>query len=183
MTARHLFCAALLSIAFSTFAQTPSAPNPQATTGQDGVLSSSVAEKLLPSAILFKGQLAPVQARNSGVLRLPAGAIVVASLVDSSGYSSGVRERFQFFLYTEAPLQLSPTKVLPSGFYGAGFLADNTMVVLDVSGHDILTTPTLADPSLKRPRPLQMLSMPGTGEVRLYLGRSYVTLNAVINRR
>ena len=102
--------------------------------------------------------------------------MTIVSLVDSSGYSSGVRERFQFFLYTETPLQLAPNKVLPSGFYGAGFLADNTMVVLDVASRDVMVVPTTADPSMSRPRPLQIVSAAGSGETRLYLGRSYIAL-------
>ena len=96
-------------------------------------------------------------------------------MVDSSGYSSGIRERYQFFFYTELPLPLGAHTLAP-GFYGAGFIADNTMVVLTVDGHDLFTAPTTTDPSLKRPRPLQILAGSGRGEYRLYLGRSYITL-------
>ena len=115
-----------------------------------GILSAASTEKLLPAAILFKGQLAPVQARNSGAVRHADGTLTIVSLVDSSGYSSGVRERFQFFLYTETPLQLGVNKVLPSGFYGGGFLADGTMVVLDVAGRDVMVVPTTADATMTR---------------------------------
>ncbi len=165
-------------LAAATVAQTaPAAANATSTPGQSiGILPAASTEKLLPASILFKGQLAPVQARNSGALRHPNGSLTIVSLVDNSGYSSGVRERFQFFLYTEVPLELAPNKVLPAGFYGAGFLADNTMVVLDVASHDVMIVPTTADPSLSRPRPLQMLS--ASGETRLYLGRSYIILRA-----
>ena len=151
---------------------------PSAGTSQQpaGILSPASTEKLLPAAILFKGQLAPVQARNSGAVRHADGTMTIVSLVDSSGYSSGVRERFQFFLYTETPLELAPNKVLPSGFYGAGFLADNTMVVLDVASRDVMVVPTTADPSMTRPRPLQVVSAASSGETRLYLGRSYIAL-------
>ncbi len=177
---RTLLCAALVSLPClpPSLAQGPPAnPAPTiAATLPTGILSPEATEKLLPSSILFKGQLAPVQARNSGAMRLPNGAMIVASLVDSSGYSSGVRERFQFFLYTEVPLQLSADKTLPAGFYGAGFLANNTMTVLDVASHDLLSLPTLSDPNLHRPRPLQLLHDSAADEDRLYLGRSYIVI-------
>ena len=164
----------------ATAPQTSEPPSAGAAQHQIGILSAASTEKLLPAAILFKGQLAPVQARNSGAIRHPDGSLTVVSLVDSSGYSSGVRERFQFFLYTEVPLQLAPNKVLPSGFYGAGFLADNTMVVLDVASHDLMVVPTTADPSTSRPRPLQLRSAGPSGETRLYLGRSYIVLRPML---
>ena len=193
---QRLLLLSTLTLALSSSAQSPSAPTvsalgylasaaapqspvpPSAGTTQQqiGILSPAATEKLLPAAILFKGQLAPVQSRNSGAIRHPDGSLTVVSLVDSSGYSSGVRERFQLFLYTEVPLQLAPNKVLPSGFYGAGFLADNTMVVLDVASRDVMIVATTADPSMSRPRPLQLRSASASGETRLYLGRSYIAL-------
>lgn len=182
MIPRTLLYAAILSFVSLASAQnTPDASTPASTSSAasaqpTGILPAAAAEKLLPPAILFKSQLAPVQARNSGVMRLPSGALLIASLVDNSGYSSGVRERFQFFLYTEVPLQLTASKLLPVGFYGAGFLADNTMVVLDVAGHDVMTAPTMTDAAMKRPRPLQIMNDPASGENRLYLGRSYIVL-------
>lgn len=180
VNARSLLCAALLSLPSLLPAQSPPADPPPITTAANalpvGILPAAETEKLLPSSVLFKSQLAPVQGRNSGAMRLPGGALIVASLVDSSGYSSGVRERFQFFLYTEVPLQLAAGKILPIGFYGAGFLADNTMIVLDVASHDLMKVPTLTDPALRRPRPLQLLHDATANEDRLYLGRSYLVI-------
>lgn len=139
-----------------------------------GVLTEALTEKLLPATVLYKGQQAPVQARNSGAVRFPDGSLVITSMVDSSGYSTGVRERYQFFLYTERALRFGE-KTLPPGFYGGGFLQDNTLLVTDVSGHDVLSTATTTDAGFKRPRPLQILSAPDGG-FRLYLGRAFVTL-------
>lgn len=166
----------LLSAALAV-PQDPSPAPAQAAALPVGILPAAATENLLPAAILFKGQLAPVQARNSGAIRHSDGTMTIVALVDSSGYSSSVRDRFQFFLYTETPLQLATGKVLPSGFYGGGFLADNTMVVLNVASRDIMIVPTAPDPSLARPRPLQLLP-DASGNTRLYLGRSYIVLRA-----
>ena len=174
MILRSLALALTLVAPLAGRAQMASAPA-AASTKQAGVLPAAQAEALLPNAILYKGQLAPVQARNAGAIRLADGTLIVASLIDNSGYSSGVRERFQFFLYTERPLRFG-AKTLPPGCYGAGFLADNTMAVMDVGNHDLFTAATSNDPAMKRPRPLQIVAGPGAGEFRLYLGRAYIAL-------
>lgn len=177
MTKRCFVLALLLASPVLAFTQTAAPAAAISEQQPTGLLSSAMTEKLLPPSVLYKGQQAPVQIRNSGAIRYPDGALIIASLVDSSGYSTGVREKYQFFLYTEKTLSLGE-KTLPPGFYGAGFLANNTLVVTDVSGRDLLTTPTSTDAAFKRPRPLQILASPDGSSFRLYLGRSYVTLPA-----
>ena len=177
MTKRSFVLALLLaspSLAFTQTAAPAAAVSEQQTSG---LLSAALTEKLLPPSVLYKGQQAPVQTRNSGAIRYPDGSLVITSLVDSSGYSTGVREKYQFFLYTERTLSFGG-KTLSPGFYGAGFLANNTLVITDVSGRDLITTPTTSDATFKRPRPLQILASPDGSSYRLYLGRSYVTLPA-----
>ena len=174
-----LVFALLLVPSSFTSAQTSSPAASTSTTEQQptGVLPLAITEKLLPPSVLYKGQQAPVQSRNSGAIRYADGTLLITSLVDSSGYSTSVREKYQFFLYTEKSLSFSG-KTLAPGFYGAGFLANNTLVITDVSGQDLITTPTLIDTSFKRPRPLQIIASPDGAEYRLYLGRSYVVLPA-----
>ena len=178
MIKKRVFVLALVLLSPSfAFTQTP--PSASTTTVQQqqpiGLLTADLTEKLLPPSVLYKGQQAPVQSRNSGAIRYADGALVIVSLVDSSGYSTGVREKYQFFIYTERTLSFGGKDLNP-GFYGAGFLANNTLVVTDVSGRDLITAPTATDSAFKRPRPLQVVASPDGGQFRLYLGRSYVTL-------
>ena len=177
MTKRSFVLALLLASPSLAFTQTASPAIAVSEQQPSGLLSAALTEKLLPPSVLYKGQQAPVQTRNSGAIRYPDGALVITSLVDSSGYSTGVREKYQFFLYTERTLSFGG-KTLQPGFYGAGFLANNTLVITDVSGHDLITTPTTSDATFKRPRPLQILASPDGSGFRLYLGRAYVTLPA-----
>ena len=163
--------------AFTQTSSSPAAPSAAVQQQPVGLLSPDLTEKLLPPSVLYKGQQAPVQSRNSGAIRYPDGALLIVSLVDSSGYSTGVREKYQFFLYTERSLSFNGKSLNP-GFYGAGFLANNTLVITDVSGRDLITTPTTTDAALKRPRPLQIFASPDGSNLRLYLGRSFVTLPA-----
>jgi len=46
---------------------------------------------------------------------------VLAGLVDTSGYSTGVASKYQGYLITEVPLKIGG-KRLPAGAYGFGFL-------------------------------------------------------------
>ncbi len=176
MMTKRSFVLALL-FASPGFALTQTTPSTTTVNEQQpiGILSPALTERLLPPSVLYKGQQAPVQSRNSGAIRYADGSLVITSMVDSSGYSTGVREKYQFFLYTERTLTFG-SKALAPGFYGAGFMADNTLVITDVSGQDLITTPTTTDAGFKRPRPLQIIASPEGNTFRLYLGRSYVTL-------
>ncbi len=138
-----------------------------------GVLPAAQLERLLPPSVYFQGQSAPLQLRNAAGFRDQSRGILWAGLVDNSGYSTGVRERYQFYLVSESAITIAGHK-LPAGAYGAGFLSDGTLLIMDVGGHDLLKGKVENDASLKRPRPLQMIADGQT--VRLYVGRQYVSI-------
>lgn len=147
----------------------------QPATPSKGVLSATETQKLVPPAVFFQGQTATTQLRNSGAVRLDNGGLIIATLVDTGGYSSAIRERYQFYLLTDASLLIGDKHVGP-GAYGCGFLQDGVLVVMDLAGNDIFRTPIVKDPEMTRPRPLQIQAGKSAGEFRLYLGRDYVTI-------
>ena len=168
----------LLSIALLLPPAAPSSPQspPSASdAAAPALLAPDQINKLLPPSVFFRGQTAPLQLRNAAAARFGDGALLFASLVDTSGYSTSVRERYQFYLVTEVPLTLGE-KTLPAGAYGAGFLEDGTFVVMDIGGHDVLLARTERDQTMRRPRPLQLVPGSTPQELRLYLGRSYAVL-------
>jgi len=65
------------------------------------ILKAPDMDKLLPATVFFRGQVASVQARNSGGIKLPDGMFVEAALVDTSGYSTGIQQKYQAYLITE----------------------------------------------------------------------------------
>jgi hypothetical protein len=141
-----------------------------------GVVSAMEIQKLMPTGVFFQGQTATVQIRNSFGMRFPGGGLTLAGMVDTGGYSSAIRDRYQFYLLTDTPIEIAGKKLAP-GSYGCGFLADG-LLVMDLGGHDLFKTATTKDAGMARPRPLQMTS--GTAnEVRLYLGRDFVTIRQV----
>ncbi|HEY1767853.1 MAG TPA: hypothetical protein VGG26_09365 [Terracidiphilus sp.] len=143
--------------------------------GSDAVLKAAEVQKLLPASVYYAGQSATTQLRNSGGVKFADGHYVLATLVDTSGYSTGVAAKYQGYLITEVPLQVGGQS-LPVGAYGIGFVADNKFVVTDVGAHDVLTVSTADDAAMKRPMPLQVIADPAGG-FRLYAGRTYVRFN------
>ena len=183
MRYRSLLASTLMLIAFSpvfnplaAMAQQPKSVS--ATAKPAGLLPQTELEKLLPPSVFFQGQSAPLQLRNAAAVRFPDNAILFASLVDNSGYSTGIRERYQFYLVTETAIEIAGKQLSP-GAYGAGFLDDGSFLIMDIGGHDLMTTATAADDTLHRPRPLQLVAGSAQGEFRLYLGRRYAVLRRV----
>jgi hypothetical protein len=145
---------------------------------KEGVMSAAeVGGKLFPDKVFFRGQSAPVQARNSGGVRYRDGFMVLGALVDNSGYSSGVRERYQGYLMTEVPIEIG-VQALKPGVYGFGFLDGGKFVVMDIGANDLFRISSTKDADIKRPVPLQFTA--GTGGVyRLYKGREFVEFHRV----
>jgi len=140
--------------------------------GSGTVLKAADAEKVIPASVFYRGRSATTQLRNSGGVKFSDGYFVLSSLVDTSGYSTAVAEKYQAYFITEVPITIGGKK-LGAGAYGVGFIADNKFVVTDVGGHDVFTVDNSTDSELKRPMPLQVMADAGGG-FRLYAGRKYV---------
>jgi hypothetical protein len=138
----------------------------------DTVLKAADVQKLLPQAVYYRGQTATTQLRNSGGVKFADGLFVLATLVDTSGYSSDVATKYQGYLIAEAAMKIGGEN-LPAGIYGVGFNGGNKFVVTDVGADDLLTVSYSVDKGIKRPMPMQVLADPAGG-FRLYAGRKYV---------
>jgi hypothetical protein len=143
--------------------------------GGDTVLKPADTQKLLPASVFYRAQSATTQLRNSGGVKFADGYFVLATMVDTSGYSSDVASKYQAYFITEVPIKIGGQS-LPAGVYGVGFVADNKFIVTDVGAHDVLTVNSGEDAGLKRPTPLQVMADPAGG-FRLYSGRRYVSFS------
>ncbi|HXX16448.1 MAG TPA: hypothetical protein VEJ47_16225 [Candidatus Eremiobacteraceae bacterium] len=140
--------------------------------GKEAVLKAAETGKLFPEKVFFRGQSATVQARNSSGVRYDDGFVVMAALVDSSGYSSGLKEKYQGYLINEVPVEIGGQTLKP-GQYGFGFVEGNKFVVMDVGANEVLQANSTKDTEMKRPVPLQIVST-APGKYKLYKGRDYV---------
>jgi hypothetical protein len=135
------------------------------------LLGADEVKRMTPTEYFFRGQKAPVQVRNSTGVQLANGAVVMAALVDSSGYSTAIQQKYQGLLITEVKLNIGGAD-LPPGQYGFGFIADNKFVVMDVGNNDVLTTTYQTDQTLTRAVPLKLIE--ADGGYRLYAGKKWV---------
>ena len=140
---------------------------------KDTVLKASdIKPKLFPESVFFRGQTAPAQMRNTGGIHFSDDLYVLAGLVDNSGYSTGIREKYQAYFITEVTLQFGAQTLKP-GAYGAGFMEGGKFVVLDLAANDIFQVVSRKDAEIKRPVPLQVAAAEN-GKYRLYAGREFV---------
>jgi len=138
------------------------------------ILTGDALKKVIPSAYFFAGQSAPVQMRNSVALKTSGGHFVLAGLVDTSGYSTAIQEKYQGFFITESKITFDGGKLDP-GQYGFGF-KDGKFLVMNVAATDVVSVSSKNDEQLKHAVPLK-LEKDGDG-YRLYAGKDYVGFKA-----
>ena len=139
------------------------------------VLSSDELKKAVPTEYFFRGQKAPVQLRNAVGFQLADGKMMLAALVDASGYSTAIQQKYQGMLITETKLNAGGSS-LPPGQYGFGFTADNKFVVMDVANSDVLSASYQTDQALQHAVPLKLVE-DGTG-YKLYAGKKWIAVKA-----
>jgi len=148
--------------------------SPSSAQAKDVVLKASdITPKLFPEAVFFRGQSAPVQMRNTGGVHFANDLYMLAGMVDNSGYSSGIRQKYQAYLLTEVPLQIGGQAVKP-GAYGFGFLEGGKFILLDLGANDLFQVASSRDAELKRPTPFQIVATADACKYRLYMGREFV---------
>ena len=171
----HLRVAFLVALAFisipSLLAVAQTAPVQAGT-----ILHPADATKILPASVFFRGQSATIQGRNSGGVHFADGFFVLVSMVDNSGYSTGIQEKYQAYFITEVPLDINGHRLVP-GAYGVGIIKNASgpqFVVLDIGAHDLFTVDAVSDAKFRRPTPLQVTEGETPGKYRIYFGRNYV---------
>jgi hypothetical protein len=140
----------------------------------DTVLKASeVTPALFPDRVFFRGKTAAAQLRNAGGVHFADGMYFLAALVDNSGYSTAIKEKYQAYILSEVALEIGGSK-LPAGAYGIGWLKDGKFVVMDLGAHDIFSLDSKHDDKLQHPVPLQVVAGESAGSYMLYSGRDRV---------
>ncbi len=136
------------------------------------MLDTEELNKAVPAEYFFRGQKASTQMRNAAGFQTADGKITIAALVDTSGYSTTVQQKYQGLFITESKLNIGGSELAP-GEYGFGFAADK-FVVMNVANEDALSVSSQTDAALKRATPLK-LAEDGTG-YKLYAGKKWVSI-------
>ena len=137
------------------------------------VLSSDELKKAVPAEYFFRGQKAPVQLRNAVGFEQADGKMMIAALVDASGYSTAIQQKYQGMLITEATLNIGGSELKP-GQYGFGFSADGKFIVMDVANNDVLSTPSQTEQALQHAVPLKLVE--DGADYKLYAGKKWVEI-------
>jgi hypothetical protein len=141
--------------------------------GQDLVLKASdITPKLFPEHVFFRGQVAPAQLRNTGGVHFADDLYVLASLVDSSGYSTAIKEKYQAYLLSEVNLEIGGQTLKP-GAYGFGFVGGK-FILMNLAANNLVEAAGQRDAEMKRPMPLQVVASATAGTYRLYVGRDFI---------
>jgi hypothetical protein len=143
---------------------------------QTKILSPQDVASLMPPSVFFRGQTATVQLRNTYGLRLADGAVVLAGLVDNSGYATNIQQKYQGYLLSETALNISGQS-LPAGAYGFGFVANDAFIIMDLGAHEVLKATSKTDSTMPHPRPLMIVEGAHPGNYRLYEGRRFVSIH------
>jgi hypothetical protein len=162
---RSVLAGLLIFVSFLAYAQQ----------AKPGVLSADDIKHLAPSTYFFSGQSAPVQTRNTVGLRTTNGKLILAGLVDTSGYAADVAQKYQGFFITEAKLNIEGSD-LPPGEYGFGFTKEGKFIVMNVAADDVVNVSFQMDDKLTHPVPLKMIE--SEGNYKLYAGKHWVTLKS-----
>jgi hypothetical protein len=163
-SARVLAASVCAFLALTVFAQQTKRP---------GILESDELAKVVPATYFFDDQIAPVQMRNALAIRGNDGHIFAAALVDASGYSSDVQQKYQGLLIASKKISVEGKSLAP-GQYGMGFTAEGKFRVMDAGANDVFLVDSHTDQALKRAVPLKALAQ--GSDFRLYAGKKYVTV-------
>jgi hypothetical protein len=135
----------------------------------------------MPTNFYLEGNAIPVQKRNAAVVQTGGGAQVLFALLDTTGYSSQVQEKYKGMIITGTSLSVCGGS-LGVGSYGFGLQTpaassdeDAQFFVYDQGGKKLMDCGAKKDSEIKQPKPLQV--MLGAGQpAKLYLGRYWIGL-------
>src|SRR5260370_9035248 len=169
----------VLSVLLLTFSiqhlQTAMAGNPPAEGKQVILKAAAITPKIFPERVFFRGQSAPVQFRNSGGVHFADDLFVLEGMVDSSGYSTAIKDKYQAYLLNEVTLEIAGQTLKP-GAYGIGFLNGGKFVVMDIGANDVLQVASQHDADMKRPTPMQVVASATAVNHPVSAPRDYVVL-------
>src|SRR5690242_12350796 len=137
-----------------------------------GILGSADLKKLIPQDYFFAGLTASVQPGMNAGVRFLNGKVLLVALVNTSGYSTAIQQKYQALFLTDSRLNVEGSE-LPPGAYGCGF-SSGKFIVMNVAAEDVVSVPARRDEKLQRAVPLKFVEQEGS--YRFYAGENFVTL-------
>ena len=145
------------------------------------VVTGKAFDNAVPKDFYLEGNAIPVEKRNTVLLNTASGARVLLGLIDTTGYSSQIQQKYIGMLIAEAPITACSID-LPVGSYGFGLEkpapeGSANFLVYDQAGKQLGSCSAEADKALKQPRPLQ-ITKESAATATLCLGRFCIALRS-----
>jgi len=141
------------------------------------LVSEQRLKQLLPATVFIDGENVPTQERNAALVQLPDGKVLLASLIDTAGYSSAYQEKYAGVLLSQTGFTIA-SKTFAAGAYAIGQKKNGdavTVYVYNLGGEQLAELPTQKQENLRPLKPLQVIAS-ADGSARLYLGPYYLSL-------
>jgi hypothetical protein len=141
------------------------------------VVSEPRLKQLLPTTVFIDGENVPTQQRNAALAQMPNGKLVLASLIDTAGYSSAYQEKYTGVLLAQTAFTIG-SKTLDPGAYAMGRKKDGdkvTLIIYNLGGEQLASIDTEKQDNLRPVKPLQII-VAAEGSARLYFGPYYVSI-------
>jgi hypothetical protein len=154
-------------------------PNGASAQGGYQVVTGKEFDSAMPRDFYLEGSAIPTQKRNAALVKSPAGARALFALIDTTGYSSHIQQKYEGMLITEGEISVCGNRV-GVGSYGFGYTKpvptsteDSTFTLYSQAGGKQFECNTKKDAEIKQPKPLQVV---GGEPAKLYLGRFWLEL-------
>ena len=149
--------------------------------GQFELVTGKAFDGAVPRDFYLEGNAIPVEKRNAAVLKSSAGTRAVFALIDTTGYSSQIKQKYIGMVITEGKMSVCGIS-LAVGSYGFGLDRpaapsdeDAKFFVYNQAGEKVGDCASKKDAAITQPNPLQVVL--GEGKpARLYLGRFFLAV-------
>jgi len=132
--------------------------------------------KAVPNDFYLEGNRIPVEKRNAALLKTGKGARVVLALIDTTGYSSQIKQKYIGMVISEAQISVCGVSI-GVGSYGfglelpaAGSNVDAQFRLYNQAGEKLGECTVKVDDSIKQPVPLAV-TIAKDGSASLNLGK------------
>jgi hypothetical protein len=138
-------------------------------------MSGKAFESAIPNDFYLEGNRIPVEKRNAALLKTPAGARLILALIDTTGYSSQIQQKYIGMVITEGKVSVCDVP-LSVGSYGFGLEKPaGKFFLYNQAGEKVGDCAANKDSAVKQPKPLNIVLSKEAG-ARLYLGRFFLEL-------
>jgi hypothetical protein len=151
-------------------------PAPARAQGGFEQVTGSAFDRAVPTDFYLVGEHIPVEKRNAVLLKTDKGARVVMALVDTTGYTSQIQQKYIGMLISEAKISVCGNSI-GVGSYGFGLNkpappsnADAKFMLYNQAGEKVGECAVKKDDSVKQPKPLGVTTAKGA-PAKISLGK------------